>query len=250
MRGALRALLAAAPSSDPTAAAVMRELNGRLINNLTKADLRQLLSLAGVNAMALRPSHTPGTPGMADPDTDDTDDTDDNARDLMTPPDAAPDAGTAPADDDAAIEAEVSAVRSDIIGGGFASLDQKLRDLVVAARKPAVVKIVTKTVTVEVERDQDGTATPQSAPTDTTVTWKKAFGVKGSHGSETCTVWDGAHPDTPMVNPRYVWPDQTVVALTQIKRGKNVLLYGPKGTGKTEFSQQLAAQLWAAGPSF
>ena len=241
MRTALREALARDNLDREDYRAVMSLLNGRPINNLTKADLRQALMRVGVDPMALHPSHAAGTPPMPDDD-----DTDDNARDLMTPPDVpddAPDAGTAPADDDAAIEAEVSAVRADIMGGGFASLDQKLRDLVVAARKPAVVKIVTKTVTVEVERDQDGTSTPQSAPTDQTVTWKKAFGVKGAHGSETCTVWDGVHPDTPAVNSRYVWPDQTVVALTQIKRGKNVLLYGPKGTGKTEFSQQLAAQL-------
>ena len=244
MRTALRDYLARDVGT-PDHDAVFTALNGRLVNNLTKADLRDLLRIAGIDPMHLRPATATGAPPMADYDDNDTDD---NARDLMTPPDAAP-AATAPADDDAAIEAEVAAVRSDIMGGGFASLDQKLRDLVVAARKPAVVKIVTKTVTVEVERDQDGTATPQSAPTDQTVTWKKAFGVKGAHGSETCTVWDGAHPDTPTVNPRYVWPDQTVVALTQIKRGKNVLMYDrPKRPAKR--SSANGWRLNCAGPSF
>jgi MoxR-like ATPase len=240
MRDALRGFIRANVGT-PDHDAVIHHLGGRLINNLTKENLRTLLCIARIDPMALRPATAAGAPPMADDD----DATDDNARDLMTPPDAPDATGTdaAPADDDAAIEAEVSAVRADIMGGGFASLDQKLRDLVIAARKPPVVKIVTQTVRVEVERDQDGSSTPQSAPTDQVVTWKKAFGVKGAHGAETCTVWDGVHPDTPMVNPRYVWPDQTVVALTQIKRGKNVLLYGPKGTGKTEFSQQLAAQL-------
>jgi cobaltochelatase CobS len=46
-----------------------------------------------------------------------------------------------------------------------------------------------------------------------------------------------------MVNPDYIWPERTAVALTQIARGRNVYLWGPAGCGKTEFCQQLAARL-------
>lgn len=239
MRAALRDRLANAAPDDIDAQAARLNLNGRLINNLTKADLRGLLRIVGIDPMMLHPSHVPGAAPMPDTDSDDTDT--DDARDLMTPPDA----GAVPASDDddaAAIEATVQAVRADIMTGGFTALDQRLRDLVIAARKPAVVKVVTKTVTVEVERDQD-TTTPRAAPTDQTVTWRRAFGVRGALGSETATVWDGAHPDTPCVNDRYVWPAETAIALTEIRRGHNVMLFGPKGTGKTEFAQQIAARL-------
>jgi MoxR-like ATPase len=257
MRVALREFLAANPAGMSDADAVRQELNGRLINNLTKPDLRGLLRIAGIDPMLLHPAHTPGNQPMVDTDQDDTDQ--DEARDLMTPPDTTwvtPDGRTVdlspnikgsvapvPTDDDA-IAAEVNKIRSDIMGGGFAALDQRLRDLVIASRKPAEVVTVTKTVTVEVPVERDGdTVTPRAAPTDQTVTWRKAFGVRGALGSETATVWDGAHPDTPCVNDRYVWPAETSVALTEMRRGNNVMLFGPKGTGKTEFAQQIAARL-------
>jgi hypothetical protein len=247
VRTALRDRLANADPNDTDAQAARLTLNGRLINNLNNEDLRGLLRIVGIDPMALHPSHAPGAAPMPDTDQDDQDDPDDQdqARDLMTPPPAHTDAApAAPADDAAAIDAEVNTIRADIMGGGFAALDRKLRDLVIAARKPAVVQVVTKTVTVEVpvERDQD-TTTPRAAPTDQTVTWRKAFGVKGPLGAETAPVWDGAHPDTPCVNDRYVWPAETSVALTEIRRGHNVMLFGPKGTGKTEFAQQIAARL-------
>jgi hypothetical protein len=242
VRTALRDRLANADPNDTDAQAARLTLNGRLINNLNNEDLRGLLRILGIDPMALHPSHVPGAAPMPDTDQDDTDQDDqDQARDLMAPP---ADTDAAPTDDAAMIDAEVNTIRADIMGGGFAALDRKLRDLVIAARKPPVVQVVTKTVTVEVpiERDQD-TTTPRAAPTDQTVTWRKAFGVKGALGNETATVWDGAHPDTPCVNDRYVWPAETSVALTEIRRGHNVMLFGPKGTGKTEFAQQLAARL-------
>ena len=252
MRDALRKYLANAAPDDTDAQAARLTLNGRLINNLTKADLRGLLRIVGIDPMALHPAQSMDAATRAmggnPPDMNDTDDetdTDDNARDLMVPPDA--DAGeetettpAAPDDDATAIDAEVNTIRADIMGGGFAALDQKLRDLVIAARKPPVT--VTVQVPVIVERDQD-TTTPRAAPTGQTVTWKQAFAVKGALGKETATLWDGAHPDTPDVNPDYVWPAETVVALTEIRRGHNVMLFGPKGTGKTEWAQQLAARL-------
>jgi MoxR-like ATPase len=240
MRVALRDRLANADPSDINAQNARLTLNGRLINNLTKADLRELLRIAGIDPMALRPETTPGAPSPMD----DTDETGDDARDLMTPPDTGAVPVTPDAAGDDAIETEVNKIRGDIMGGGFAALDQRLRDLVIASRKPAEIVTVTKTVTVEVPVERDGdTVTPRAAPTDQVVTWGKAFGVRGALRNETATLWDGAHPDTPCVNDRYVWPAETSVALTEMRRGNNVMLFGPKGTGKTEFAQQIAARL-------
>ena len=37
--------------------------------------------------------------------------------------------------------------------------------------------------------------------------------VHGDLGTRTAQVWDGAHPDTPGVDPLYVWPhDETAMA--------------------------------------
>jgi MoxR-like ATPase len=117
------------------------------------------------------------------------------------------------------------------------ALDAKLRDLIEAARKPAV--------TIEVPApDTTGAAVPQARQTGATATWNALFGVPAPLGQRTVHLWDGAHPDTPRVNARYQWPQpQTAVALTQVARGRNVLLFGPAGTGKTEFASQLAARL-------
>jgi len=61
-------------------------------------------------------------------------------------------------------------------------------------------------------------------------------------GQRETQLWDGSHPNVPKTNALYVWPHpQTETALSQISRGRNVMLYGPAGTGKTEFAQQLAA---------
>lgn len=48
--------------------------------------------------------------------------------------------------------------------------------------------------------------------------------------------------DAPNVDPDYIWPDQTGPALAAMARGGNVMLWGPAGTGKTSFPQQVAAR--------
>jgi len=48
--------------------------------------------------------------------------------------------------------------------------------------------------------------------------------------------------DAPGVDPDYIWPDQTGPALAAMARGANVLFWGPAGTGKTSFPQQVAAR--------
>lgn len=41
----------------------------------------------------------------------------------------------------------------------------------------------------------------------------------------------------------YIWPDCTAYMLAQCRRGRNVWMFGPAGTGKSSFPQQLAARL-------
>jgi cobaltochelatase CobS len=138
-----------------------------------------------------------------------------------------------------AIENEVRAIRDAVTQKGFSALDERLRELVTEARKPAV--------TVYVDRSGSGdSGAPAivSRPTGAMVTWRKAFRLSGEIGQRATEIWDGAHPDTPEIDPLYVFPgDETAIALTQIARGRNVYTFGPAGTGKTEFAEQLAARL-------
>ena len=145
---------------------------------------------------------------------------------------------------DEAVEQEVRAIREAVTQHGFSKLDERLRDLITEARKPPV----TVYVDVPVPTVAGGTAPAMpvivSKPSGRAVTWKEAFRVRGTLGDQTAQVWDGAHPDTPRVDPLYVWPErQTAIALSEIADQQNVFLFGPAGTGKTEWCQQLAAVL-------
>ena len=146
--------------------------------------------------------------------------------------------GEADADTIDPVDAEVAAIRDSIMREGFSALDERLRDLVRDARKPATI------IEVPVTGAAVAGAVAQSRPLGRSVTWKDAFGVMGTVGQKTAQLWDRAHPDTPSVDPLYVFPErETVIALTQIARGRNVYAFGPAGTGKTEFGEQLAARL-------
>lgn len=145
----------------------------------------------------------------------------------------------APAIDDT-VESEVRAIREAVTQRGFSALDERLRDLITEARKPPV----TVYVNAPVAGAPGDAPVIVAKPTGKSVTWKEAFRVKGALGDRTAQLWDGAHPDTPKVDPLYVWPErQTAIALSEIADGQNVFLFGPAGTGKTQWCEQLAATL-------
>lgn len=48
-------------------------------------------------------------------------------------------------------------------------------------------------------------------------------------------------PDAPAVDKGFIFPDETPVVLSQVRRGRAVFLYGPAGTGKTSLAKQIAA---------
>jgi MoxR-like ATPase len=229
-RGALRHALRTHPDRDTV-------LNGRRVNDLTLGNLYDALRHLNVDPEGIieatrlvasntgKPSNWNETPEPADTD-----------EDTAPMPDATPDAPDA-------IETEVQTIRSLIMTGGFATLDDRLRQLVTEARKPAVTVEVVREVQVQVDVVPGARPIHTAKTTGTSEAWRDLFGVTGTMGARTTAIWDATHPDTPKVNDRYLWPHpQTETALSQLARGRNVMLFGPAGTGKTEWSQQLAAR--------
>jgi MoxR-like ATPase len=71
------------------------------------------------------------------------------------------------------------------------------------------------------------------------------FGIRGKHASLTVEVWND--PAAPALDPLYKFePEQLSSAVSAIKRGRNVWLAGPAGTGKTEFVKNVCAGLGRA----
>ena len=221
-RSALRRALREHPQGETV-------LAGRLVNSLTMHELYNALQTLGINPIDIGKHAMSSPPLNSQPEP-----TCDNL-----PQDETETAIAAVVEPDA-IETELQGIRSLIGSGGFAALDDKLRSLVIEARKPPVEVQVRVEVPVDVV---PGAPVHAAVPTGRTETWRALFGVKGVLGKRETAIWDGSHPNTPRVNDRYIWPHpQTETALAQIARGRNVMLFGPAGTGKTEWAQQLAAK--------
>jgi MoxR-like ATPase len=225
-RGALRHALRTHPNRDTV-------LQGRRINDLTLLELKSALANLGIDPVQLTVNAGNGQT-IIEPD--DTGDEDTSTMGLTQ-------AGQELLAEGNAIEAEVQTIRGLIMTGGFATLDDRLRQLVTEARKPAVTVEVVREVQVQVDVVPGARPIHTAKTTGTNETWRNLFGVTGTMGARTTAIWDASHPDTPKVNDRYLWPHpQTETALSQLARGRNVMLYGPAGTGKTEWAQQLAAR--------
>jgi MoxR-like ATPase len=133
-----------------------------------------------------------------------------------------------------AIDDELARIRGLLTTGGFAQLDNVLRDLVREARKPAEI------VYQPVPATGMAPAVPHAKPIGK-ATWGKTFGIRGTMASRDVTIWDAQ--DAPVIDPHYVWPESLGAVLSQLARKRNVFLTGPKGAGKTSFAEQLAARL-------
>src|SRR5215831_7444684 len=241
-RNALRSALRSHPGS-------ANLLQGRMVNALQIAELKAALVSLGENpdaiASAALSGMTPGTIGAAVashtarqvPEETKTEAQDQDQDQNQDQSEDQPDE----------IEAEVQTIRSLIVTGGFSALDNRLRELVTEARKPPVeirveVPVPAAEITGPQSQGQPGSTIIVAKPTGKHASWGTLFGINGALGKRETQLWDGAHPNTPAINNRYLWPHpQTETALTQIARGRNVMLFGPAGTGKTEWVQQVAA---------
>lgn len=165
----------------------------------------------------------------------------------------APAAEEAPEEDvtsvtDASVAQEADALRRELgramVEGDFDTVTKRIQGLITDAHKPAEVRIETVYVTAPEGTDP---AAIMSRPVDVpqpmhAVTWGAAFGLSGALAKRKINVYP-AGPGTPTVDDRYRWPENvTQAALCAMGRGRNIWLYGPAGTGKSSFAEQLAAR--------
>lgn len=147
-----------------------------------------------------------------------------------------------------------------LLGMPLTALRSELSLLIEQANKPAVEVVREVTVEVPVERIVekvvekivriDGTK-PEAAqastyiPTVTQKTVKEVFGIalKDANGKPMMVdVYND--PDAPAVDPHYIWDVQHLrIGINATRRQRNGWLAGPRGTGKTQFVEQLAARL-------
>jgi cobaltochelatase CobS len=228
-RQALRAAIRTAMNNPPAVCDYNRAVDllaRRKVNDVSKPELFAIAGALCVDIPAVLNSvfiETEDKPNMPDPDTDATE---------------APDTTEAPEIDplDTLVDTTIADMRRMLVDGGFAALDNTIRDLGREANKPARVITVR-----ERHSDEMGQDVPHAAP-GRVDTWGKVFGITGKHASNKIKLWSGA-ADTPEVNDNYIFPvPELHASLCAFARKRNVFLTGPAGTGKTDFARQIAAR--------
>jgi MoxR-like ATPase len=122
-------------------------------------------------------------------------------------------------------------------------LEKALAPVIAAANKPAVVKTITKTVTVEAQPLAPVGQAPYAVKTDLTSEFGKLFGLKGQseYLKSHVTLWNSCGA-SPAVDPYYVVDAENMGALALgAEAGLNVWQVGPAGSGKTTQPEQFAA---------
>lgn len=156
--------------------------------------------------------------------TEDMADTDEAADAIETLPDAA--------------RADVDAIMQDWRDLNPAGFKSRLADLAARAHKPAEIRI-----------EYQGGPAPkigtQICQRTGHTTAGALFGseiAEGALAKIKMAVWDCA--TAPAIDPHYVWPAAAGAVVSQLfKRHKPAMIWGPAGTGKTSFAQQLCAHL-------
>lgn len=122
-------------------------------------------------------------------------------------------------------------------------LEKALAPVIAAANKPAVVKEVVKTVTVQAMPTAPAGQAPYAVKTGLTAPFGKLFGVKGAHDyiNSPVELWD-SHGASPATDPFFIVDNEVMGALVLgSEEGLNVWQVGPAGSGKTTQPEQFAA---------
>lgn len=201
---------------------------GSKVNDLPKRQLLLVAEALNIDVAAVIHGATAPTPPLDLPETDDTDG-------------PAPETPEAP---DENLAADALTLRRELalamVDGDFDAVTTRIRDLLADARKPPVIEYVR----IEAPATSpDGQTAPVPAPRAARVdTWGALFGLSAPFKARKLNVY-APGPLTPAVDRKYIWnEDVLVAALCALSRGRNIWLYGPAGTGKSTFAEQLAAR--------
>lgn len=208
----------------------------------------------GMAALLPATSAAPADGADGDTDADDTDDTD--AGD--TPDTAATDDGAAslaasdasnavPGDPAASLQIgkAADAAVSNLMGafgrGDLVGFQRGIRALAIKAVTPPPPPIVQ---IVRIPAPYDTSKVKGHVPTVVAHKTLTQVGIAAPAvtrpDAAALDVYDA--PDAPAINSGYAWPTLTGALVAALRRGRSVMLYGPAGTGKTEFAQQIAAR--------
>lgn len=138
---------------------------------------------------------------------------------------------------DEQVNEKVRAVMALMGAGDFTGYQTQLRQLVREAAKPPVVQIIERTAV-------DPSKIRGTVPNCLGPRTAEQAGLGALAGvlakSTALNAYDA--PDAPRVDDHYRWHPMAGAILSIMRRGKPAFFYGPAGTGKTEFAQQVAAR--------
>lgn len=122
--------------------------------------------------------------------------------------------------------------------GDFQGYADALNALALDAFKPAPVINAPARVSF-VDPSKIKGHVPSTSHTMTMAKAGIAASIRVNDDATALPVYDA--PDAPAIDPGYIWPDSAGAVLATLADGDNVFLWGPAGTGKTTFAQQVAA---------
>lgn len=186
---------------------------------------------AGMSAITVSAS---GSTNAGSPDDDDMASPDDETETETETADTDPDA-----DREKEATKLVDQIRAKLGAGDFQGFQTDLLEVARRALEPKVIQQAAPVIQIDPAKIDGHVPTVTGRKTAKQMGISFSIPVKDEFTA--LDVYDA--PDAPAADPHYQWPEASGVILETLAAGDNVFLYGPAGTGKTAFPQQVAA-LW------